>query len=330
MAFLSSSKLLKGFLGAAVLLLITTTGVPSRQSPTLRPFSSQKEQKPRWLIATPCATSQQQRRNVIRTTWQSTYNNSLYDTRFILSKDDGLWDPIIKEENETFGDIIQLKDLDPSPETSNRIKMVEFLKYLVLEVQHGTMQKYDWVSKIDSDAFLEANSFYNHFLNSMETSNHTLIGRVSHNGGIDEFDWPGGAFYTFSWQLVEKIVHLANESPITDVPEDVLVGRYLYDGKVKFDFVDLGEKLMFDIPVDNAYFPRKITNEAILVHFIKEDEQYLEVASLFDKNGYNGKQIDGWTEGGASKKIESEDGQKKLDITHEPDESTGESRGGFK
>ena len=337
----STPKLHWGLLAAFVLILITTVGIPQRQSPIfhLSTYTNQISHKPKeasrtdptWLIATICAANQEQRRNVIRSTWQTTYNSSLYDTRFVLSNYDKVWDALIQKENETYGDIIQLKDLDPSPGTSNRIKMVELMKYLVNGARNDSSLKYDWVSKIDSDAFLEANKFYKDFLNSTQTSNRTLISRVSRNAANDEFDWPGGAFYTLSWELVEQIAYQSNVSPILETPEDVLVGEYLYKGNVHFDFVNLGEKVMFDVPVDGAYVPRKITDEAILIHFIKDDEKYLEVASLFDQNGFTGKQIEGWTEKSKGQRSEDDtEGERKLEITHEPEGSKAENKGGFK
>lgn len=242
----------------------------------------------RWLIATECAAKSQTRRNVIRATWQTLYRDPRFKMRFILSDYDPLWEGLIHEENATYGDIIKLEGLDPSPKISNRIKFMELLKYLV-----SRGETYSWVSKVDDDAFLEAKRFYDQYLEGQPEENLTLISMKNrHEAG---FDWPGGAFYTVSWKLVERLTKIHSGQQDLETPEDVRVGMYLHDGKVQYDYKEMPREEMFEIPVKKARIPHKITKAAILIHFLKDHDTFLQVSHLFGKEGYNGEALNEWT-----------------------------------
>ena len=109
------------------------------------------------------------------------------------------------------------------------------------------------------------------------------------------FQWPWGAFYTMTWELVEQVVQQAIKKPITTMPEDVLLGVHIYSKQLDVDFVHLGTDTMFDVSLQGARHPARITKDAILAHMLKDDKVYLEVATLFDENGYNGKHFEGLT-----------------------------------
>ena len=242
-----------------------------------------------WLIATECAAKSQTRRNVIRATWQRLYKDSRFKTRFVLSDYDPLWDSLIQEENATYGDIIKLEGLDPSPKISNRIKFMELLNYLV-----SRGETYSWVSKVDDDAFLEATKFYEQYLEGQSADNLTLISMK--NRHEDGYAWPGGAFYTASWKLVEKLAEIHMGQQDRETPEDVRVGMYLHNGKVKYEYKEMPRSEMFEIPIKGARIPHKITKAAILIHFLKDHDTYLEVSHLFGKQGFNGEALKDWTE----------------------------------
>ena len=308
MITLASSRTVCSFVAAFVVLLIIILR-PLRSS--LPSFNRSQEgqyvsSQPQWLIATMCAAKSQARRNIIRQTWQTLYQNPLYKTRFVLSGYEDIWDPLIQKENDTYGDIITLKNLDPRPSMANMIKASELFKYLV-----SSGEKYAWVSKVDDDAFLLANKFYTEYLSTIATTSttptnnnlSTLISIKNRNPTYSVFDWPGGAFYTLSWPLVEQIVTIHNspagQADLT-TPEDVRIGKYLYDAKVDYDHIDMQnekKETFIEIPVEGARLPHKITKRAIVVHFLKSDETYLRVAGLFGKRGYNGGSLEDWTEG---------------------------------
>ena len=283
-----------GVLGAVILLVIFTTR-HSYQPGSFDLGSSLKSQKSsgggKWLIATMCPASAFSRRNVIRSTWQRLYKNEAFEPRFILSEYESVWEPLIKKENETYGDIVKLDGLDPSPQVSNRIKAMELFKHLVAQGK-----QYSFVSKVDDDSFLEAGKFYDEFLEKASPTNETLISIKNRNEKYPDFDWPGGAFYTLSWGLVEHIARIHSEQKDTETPEDVRVGKYLSDAKVDFDFVDLKPEEMLEIPIQGARIPHKINRKTILVHFLKDDETYLRVAGVFDGDGYTGQMLEDWTD----------------------------------
>ena len=261
-----------------------------------------------WLIATECAAQSQTRRNIIRTTWQTLYKDPhrRTTTRFILSGYDPLWESLIQEENATHGDIIKLDGLDPSPQTSNRVKFMELLTYLV-----ARGERYAWISKVDDDAFLEARMFYHQYLNDDEQQQRSINDNKNDNYKNNSvlismkniqnypFPWPGGAFYTVSWPLALLLAshhssHGGHEDQET--PEDVRVGKYLYDGEIEFEYREMPREEMFEIPVPGARIPHTITGRAIVVHFLKEHETYLRVARVFGETGFTGEALEGWTE----------------------------------
>ena len=296
----SISKAYTWLLAALFSLLVLTIGFhsPRTYSSLLSSYKSNEPQpsQPLWLIATMSPAKSSGRRNIIRSTWQSLYTNPRYTTRFVLSDYNSVWDSLIAKENNTYGDIIRLEGLDPSPQVSNRIKAMELIKLIVSNARRGIGETYEWVSKIDDDAFLEADTFYSQYLNTNHSNNCTLISRTGRTPEYGQFDWPAGAFYTLSWGLAERIAQLQTEHPILDTPEDVLVGKHLFEANVDFDFINLPVEQMFDLRVEGANVPAKISRKAMLMHMIKDDELYLRVANLFDEDGYSGQQIEGLTE----------------------------------
>ena len=83
---------------------------------------------------------------------------------------------------------------------------------------------------------------------------------------------------------------LDDQNPITDVHEDSLIGHHLYYANESYDFISLEEKQAFDIDPKMAGFG--ITEERISAHKMKDDEIYLEVAALYDTNGFKSRSIE--------------------------------------
>lgn len=267
---------------------------PRQQGPLSHPVQ-QQEQRPIWLLATISAYFSQRRRNIIRATWQTLYANPAFSTRFVIAKPPPLWQPVIKHENDTYGDLIALESLEERAEIANTIKTVEFLKHLVAG---GAETSWKFVSKIDDDSFLSAEQFHHEFLlprmgQQPAENNGTLIGRRLDRSDRS-FSTPGGQFYTLSWDLVELVTKTHTQNPISDLPEDVLIGRLLYEAGAKFEFVELDDSRAFDVS-DNLHRLSKerkdlgpIDSAAINPHKMKDDETYLRVAGLFGKDGFVG------------------------------------------
>ncbi|KAF1990571.1 glycosyltransferase family 31 protein [Aulographum hederae CBS 113979] len=87
---------------------------------------------PPWLIAVMSAAHLQQRRNIIRATWQSMYADpTRFTTRFVLAEPSAKeWWMLLKAENETYGDLIVLEGLEESAHVANTIKTIEFFRWL--------------------------------------------------------------------------------------------------------------------------------------------------------------------------------------------------------
>ena len=286
---------------------------PPRQAPKhppqQGPLSPQKQQQqPTWLLATISAYFSQRRRNIIRATWQTLYPNPAFDTRFVISKPSPLWQPLISHENDTYGDLIVLEELEESAEVANTIKSIEFLKRLVAESKApGASTTWNFISKIDDDSFLSAERFYQDYLlprmhhhqqhqqqqQRADNVNGTLIARRLTRSDRN-FSTPGGQFYTLSWDLARLVAETHTRTSITNLPEDVLVGRLLYEADARFDFVELDDTQAFDVSDDLKRLSKEKVDlgpmdaAAINPHKMKDDETYLRVANLFGKDGFVG------------------------------------------
>ena len=270
---------------------------PCEQQASL--FHQEQQQQPTWLLATSSAYFSQRRRNIIRATWQTLYPNPAFDTRFLIAKPSPLWQSLISHENDTYGDLIVLEELEESREVANTIKIVEFLKRLVAESKApGAAPPWKFVSKIDDDSFLSAECFYQEFLLPRIHQRHpdvdgTLIARRLIRTDRN-FSTPGGQFYTLSWDLARLVAETHARNPIVDLPEDVLIGRLLYEAEAKFDFVELDDSQAFDVTDDLKRLGKAnedlgpIDGAAINPHKMKDDETYLRVAGLFGKDGFVG------------------------------------------
>jgi hypothetical protein len=250
-----------------------------------------------WLIATMSPAWGVRRRSIIRATWQRLYRDIPMTTRFVLADVDPLWRPVITAENRTYGDIIVLEGLPENRHIANTIKTMEFFKRLL-----SINQQWTFVSKIDDDSFLNARAFWEIYLhplvNQTEPSrSRTIIGRNVTNWGVN---YPGGQFYTMTWDIVLVLASLQARFNITDTDEDLLVGKLLNAGREPWNFVTLPNPVAFDYDQNDALnsttawakadstqdaWSHALGEEAINPHKMKEPETYLRVAACFDEMG---------------------------------------------
>ncbi|KAK9384934.1 hypothetical protein V1515DRAFT_609949 [Lipomyces mesembrius] len=238
-----------------------------------------------WLIATISPAHSQRRRNIIRATWQSLYEDPAITTRFVISDPGELWAPLIRHENATYGDIIVLSHLNETAHIANTIKSMELFRYLVESGFH-----WQFVSKLDDDSFLDVSTFYRSFiLPILDTRSHDLIiigRRLTYRK--PHFDYPGGQFYTLTWEMTTRLVHLYTLEPIADEHEDVLVGRLLDEAGVSWELVELDNPTAFDYDEKNTDVlanRHAVLAGAINPHKMKDDETYLKVAAMYDSHG---------------------------------------------
>ena len=262
---------------------------------TSRPSPLQTEH-PEWLIATMIPVHGVARRMVIRHTWQRLYAKpSTWTTRFVIARaPNALWQEIIKAENKTYGDLIQLPHLEENSHVANTVKSVEFFKHL--SKTHNPLP-WKFVSKIDDDSFLDAKTFYRDFLASRRTANRTIIGRTL---PAPNYHYAGGQFYTLTDDMVSLVDHLHIQNPITDEDEDKLVGRLLYEAHEDWNLVDLPSRIAFDYEdkqlreegkafaakdADLNAWAHAVGPESINPHKMKDQATYLKVAACFDEHG---------------------------------------------
>ncbi|BFZ64844.1 hypothetical protein YB2330_005997 [Saitoella coloradoensis] len=178
-----------------------------------------------------------------------------------------------------------LDHLEENKQVANTVKTMEFFKSLTQEER-----KLAWVSKVDDDSFVNVEAFWKEFLLPRIKSKETkmvLMGRSCFN---PLFSYPSGAFYTVSWDMMVKLAELHAISGITTEHEDVLNGRLLYEANVEHDFVRLDKRRFFDYNPevdDEQGWEHKVLEGAICPHMLKDDAVYLNVASLFERDGTN-------------------------------------------
>ncbi|KAF2434173.1 hypothetical protein EJ08DRAFT_573453, partial [Tothia fuscella] len=246
---------------------------------------------------------------IIRTTWQHLFKNeSIFTTRFVISNPGPLWQPVIKHENATYGDIIMLPYLNETAHVANTVKTIEFLKHLISQ-----FQKWSFVTKLDDDSFLDAHAFYEQYLHPRLSAPpitssdlddplssplaRTILARTLHRG---KYSYPGGQFYTMTWDMVSLLTKLHHENSIIDEHEDVMVGRLLYEAGESWNHVDLPNPVSFDYSdkdsmgngsawakpdADLEKWNHAVGPGAINPHKMRDDETYLQVAACYDENG---------------------------------------------
>lgn len=284
----------------------TVDGVPTDISHAL---PSQSEHHPEWLIATMSPAHGFQRRMIIRQTWQQLFADAAHwDTRFVISRAASpIWQAMIDAENQTYGDIIQLNHLEESGKVANTVKTIEFLKYLAgvtdrLETKSGAsagrpLGTWQFVSKIDDDSYLDAKAFWHDYLLPLRDRNRTLVARTVYQ---DNFTAPGGQFYTLTADLVALLVQLHTENPLTDVPEDVLIGQLLHEADESYTHIDLPNEIAFDYDdtqlleqgkafaspeADLSGWKHAVGPASVNPHKMRDDHTYVKVAECFDEHG---------------------------------------------
>ena len=243
-----------------------------------------------------------QRRMIVRNTWQRVYrDNTPFVSKFVVSRVDDMWKPFLRAENETYGDIIELPHLEENAHVANTIKTLEFFTYL----KNTQPDRWDLVTKLDDDSFLDARVFWNTWLQPALAAGRrkeTTWGRTLQLQG-DDFTYAGGQFYTFTYDLVKRVAELFSKNRIDDMDEDVLPSRLMHDGGVKWSQIDLPSTIAFDYNGEDLLDPKSICPwakatadigkwahsvgpDSLNPHKMKTDEEYLRVAACWDDAGY--------------------------------------------
>ena len=213
------------------------------------------------------------------------------------------WAPLIEAENATYGDIWAMEDFkDENYKTANRVKNMEYFSYMAKQQELGRIRKYDFVSKVDDDNWLNIPVYKESFITprlpggeKYQPGEFTMIARPF-AWGMD-YVCPAGRLYTVSWPLVEYYARkyaAHSERSHKDPPtEDQLMGWYLQEDKLDLEWAVMEYEQAYDVGVEYV-----VTNntDTMMAHSIKSDQQMLEIGGLFDDNGkWNGKKLEGVT-----------------------------------
>ena len=215
------------------------------------------------------------------------------------------WAPIIDAENATYGDIWVMEDYkNENYETANKVKNMEFFSHMAKQQRLGQIRRYDFVSKVDDDNWVNLPIYWENFMASRLPGGEkyrpdamTMIARP--------FAWgmsyvcPAGRMYTISWPLVEyyakKYSDHSERKHNERITEDQLMGWYLEQDKFDdLEFVVMEYEQAYDVGVE--FVITNSTSDTMMAHSIKSDQQMLEIGGLFDDNGkWNGKKLEGVT-----------------------------------
>ncbi|WDK22417.1 hypothetical protein CGRA01v4_13707 [Colletotrichum graminicola] len=276
----------------------------SPQQPSTTNGTTDEPPKP-WLAAVISTASDAKRRTLIRSTWMRIFKDVPFDGRFVVSNPGPQWTEMVAKENRTFGDIIVLDHVAEDDVTANTIKTLEFFKWLV---NHDV--KYEFVSKMDTDLWLNARGFWDRFLvprllkdaalgTLKSTVRKTVIGELYYSPTWD-LVFPHGAMYTVTWDMIKLLVRLQSEQGVV-TGEDMAVATLMLHGRERANFVNFRGTEKFDYDDEDArhdgtaWARRKthpdaiqhalVGGEAIAIHQLKDENLWLKVADCFDEKG---------------------------------------------
>ena len=198
--------------------------------------SSISSDHPRWLLGIMLPPHKFLRRATIRSTWATRTPNPSYNYRFVIGGYKHLsWAPLIDAEIATYGDILVLEDFIPDDkETANHIKFIAFCDHLSRQAKTGG-PRYDFVSKVDDDNWLNLPPFYDTFIaprlpggQKHRSDALTVIGRPFNWG--KPFVYTSGRMYTVSWRVLE-----------------ILGGKYAANPSFDYETIQLAEDMLPEV-----------------------------------------------------------------------------------
>lgn len=259
-----------------------------------------------WLAAVISSAGDAQRRSLIRSTWMSMYREIPFDGRFVLANPGPQWTNAVAKENGTFGDIIVLDHIAEDDITANTIKTLEFYKWLVAY----SPRRYEFVSKVDTDVWINAHAFWNRFLlprmerNAVtgklsSTVDRTILGELYYSKTYD-LVFPQGAMYTASWDMVALLASLQAQFKVI-TGEDMAIAVLLLKAREQVKFVNFRGTEKFDFDEadtrgdgtawarpgthPNATYHALVGSDPIAIHQLKSEVNFRKVAECFDSQG---------------------------------------------
>jgi hypothetical protein len=239
------------------------------------------------LIGVSIGPMQFQRRHLMRVHQIRPYKDIKVTFRFVMgSPDPIIWDDI-RYENETYGDIIVLNNFTDSRELARKIKPFEFFKYV-----EENLGYYTYVAKLDSDCYLNMPGLWDNLFNTtVQELDFGLIALFIQKIGV--FDWPQGGFEALSWKTMLMINRFYSYASRSTPDEDTQIAWYLYDSKINYTQIEINSTQAYDFRAGSTFsWNCDVYYEAIRVHELKTNQDYINVASCFTPNGVNTSHID--------------------------------------
>jgi hypothetical protein len=234
------------------------------------------------LIGIPSPATDFQRRHLMRAHQIKPFSHYNVTWRFFVGQPPIVYREFLKLENDTYGDIIFLEDFHEDRKNARAVKTFEFFDYVE---KHMGMYKY--VAKIDTDAFLNVKDFINDYFNeTIQEMQYSMIAVQL----IRRFQWPQGGFLALSWKLMLLLNRFYNYVHRSHYAEDMQFGWYLYDAAVEYDFIGLDKETSFDFKV--PWGKNDVPYNALRVHEMKTEQDYLIIANCFNGNGINTTHVD--------------------------------------
>jgi len=230
-----------------------------------------------------------QRRHLVRSHQINPHKSSQYGItwRFVLFTPEEEYLNAIKVENQTYGDIIILNAFNDSREASRTYKPFEWFKYV-----EKNMKQYKYVAKLDTDCFVNVPILWRDYFNqTVMQLDYSIVALFIEQVG--PLVWPMGAFEALSWKTMLLINRFYENVNITDEAEDLQIGWYLNDAQINFTRVDIPSELGYDFrPGCNPSWFTDIKYNAVRIHELKREEDYVMVANCFNSEGVDKKRVD--------------------------------------
>jgi hypothetical protein len=236
------------------------------------------------LIGISSASFDLQRRQLVRKHQIRPYNNSLYDItwRFVLLRPRDIDREALRQENNTYGDLIILETLQDSREHSRSQKLYEYFKFV-----ETNLSMYKYVAKLDTDCFLNVPNFYkNYFNETVQELDFAVIALFIENLG--KMVWPMGAFEAISWKVMLLLNRLYETVGFSNWAEDLQLGWYLHDAELNYTKIAFPTEIAYDFRFGcNPSWFSDVVDNALRIHELKTQRDYVNVASCFNEHGIN-------------------------------------------
>lgn len=264
--------------------LYRLTSRQSKSSETAEDQSIVKPTRKLLFVAFFSTVKEIERRALIRAIIKGNYNEEDVAVRFVMGQPHEDWEEeMMLLEQNAHGDIFMI----PVKENMEDGKTFAFYEHLYRLNQKGVEPRYDFVLKTDLDSFVHIGNFAKR-VTELDSTKNIYLGHRYPSFGI----WyMVGMGYTISWNLLDLIVH--SEYAVNHVKgfEDAQTGFWIEDlRKNGVDIVEVDEPMRIHNhpkapPIALMHGP--ITEDCMLIHYLKDTKQYLEVAEFFYPDKFN-------------------------------------------